>query len=240
MTTNSPSTIKLTDTQLVALSAASQRPDRSIAPPAHLKGGAIAKFAGGLIAKGIAEEIDADAGMAIIRRDGDRTFALMITATGLASLGIEQPNATSETATEDMGSAPSSGDDDVGAVRDQSKALAPDGDGSAGNPIAGPISGAEHGACGRSGVAATGVRAVPPSSAPREGTKLAQVIALLERAEGAVIGELMATTGWLAHTTRAALTGLRKRGYTVELKKGADGKESRYRITAMPIVAKAA
>jgi DNA-binding IclR family transcriptional regulator len=61
------------------------------------------------------------------------------------------------------------------------------------------------------------------------------VIALLERAEGAAIGELMATTGWLAHTTRAALTGLRKRGYTVELDKG-----SRYRMTAMLIVAKAA
>ncbi len=36
------------------------------------------------------------------------------------------------------------------------------------------------------------------------------------------------------------MTGLRKRGYTVELEKGAEGLESRYRITAMPIFAKAA
>ena len=50
-------------------------------------------------------------------------------------------------------------------------------------------------------------------SAPRGGSKLARVIALLERDHGATIAELIAATGWLAHTTRAALTGLRKRGY---------------------------
>ena len=42
-------------------------------------------------------------------------------------------------------------------------------------------------------------------------------IALLERDHGATIAELIAATGWLAHTTRAALTGLRKRGYAVSI-----------------------
>ena len=41
---------------------------------------------------------------------------------------------------------------------------------------------------------------------------------------------LVATTGWLPHTARAALTGLRKRGYTVLLERQ-DGKPSLYRIT---------
>lgn len=60
-------------------------------------------------------------------------------------------------------------------------------------------------------------------SAPRSGTKLAGVIALLDRAEGAGIDELTAATGWLPHTTRAALTGLRKRGMTLARGKREDG-----------------
>lgn len=51
-------------------------------------------------------------------------------------------------------------------------------------------------------------------SAPRDGTKLAQLVELLRRDQGATIAELVAATDWLPHTTRAALTGLRKRGYS--------------------------
>jgi hypothetical protein len=40
---------------------------------------------------------------------------------------------------------------------------------------------------------------------------------------------LVEATGWLPHTTRAALTGLRKRGYTVLLERQ-DSKPSLYRI----------
>ena len=49
--------------------------------------------------------------------------------------------------------------------------------------------------------------------APRGGTKLAEVVELLQRDRGATIDELIDATGWLPHTTRAALTGLRKRGF---------------------------
>ena len=48
-----------------------------------------------------------------------------------------------------------------------------------------------------------------------ETSKLALLIDLLRRADGATIVDLTQTTGWLAHTTRAAITGLRKRGYAV-------------------------
>jgi hypothetical protein len=41
------------------------------------------------------------------------------------------------------------------------------------------------------------------------------VLGLLQRSEGATIEQLIGATGWLPHTTRAALTGLRKRGYSV-------------------------
>ena len=50
---------------------------------------------------------------------------------------------------------------------------------------------------------------------PRSGSKLALVLGLLQRPEGATIDQLIGATGWLPHTTRAALTGLRKRGYSV-------------------------
>jgi ribosomal protein S12 methylthiotransferase accessory factor YcaO len=49
------------------------------------------------------------------------------------------------------------------------------------------------------------------------GTKQAKLIALLERAEGATITEIVKVTGWLPHTVRGAISGaLKKRlGLTV-------------------------
>lgn len=47
-------------------------------------------------------------------------------------------------------------------------------------------------------------------------TKVSMVVALLERDEGATLPDLIAATGWLPHTTRAALTGLRKKGHAIE------------------------
>ncbi|WP_237438079.1 DUF3489 domain-containing protein [Alteraurantiacibacter buctensis] len=45
------------------------------------------------------------------------------------------------------------------------------------------------------------------------------VLGLLQRPEGATIDQLVAATGWLPHTTRAALTGLRKKGHSVTSEK---------------------
>ena len=53
-----------------------------------------------------------------------------------------------------------------------------------------------------------------PVPAKRE-TKIDLVLGLLSRVEGATIDQLVAATGWLPHTTRAALTGLKKKGHTV-------------------------
>jgi hypothetical protein len=56
-----------------------------------------------------------------------------------------------------------------------------------------------------------------PSTAPVAKTsKAAAVLALLARADGATTPELIEATGWLPHTTRAALTGLRKKGHAIE------------------------
>lgn len=56
----------------------------------------------------------------------------------------------------------------------------------------------------------------------RANTKIAVVIALLEREDGATLDELVGATDWLPHTTRAALTGLRKRGRTIDKSKRGD------------------
>jgi len=41
-------------------------------------------------------------------------------------------------------------------------------------------------------------------------------VSLLKRTKGATVAEIMNSTGWQAHSVRAALTGLRKKGMTVE------------------------
>jgi len=41
----------------------------------------------------------------------------------------------------------------------------------------------------------------------RAGTKQAQIIALLQRPEGASIGEIVAATGWMAHSARGLISG---------------------------------
>ena len=73
----------------------------------------------------------------------------------------------------------------------------------------------------------------PARVVPRDGSKLALVIEHLQRADGVTIIDLTQATGWLPHTTRAALTGLRKRGYAVIRERiGAGG--SVYRILDVP------
>ena len=68
---------------------------------------------------------------------------------------------------------------------------------------------------------------------PREGTKKALVLSLLSRPQGATIDDLVGATGWLPHTTRAALTGLRKKGYEFAKSKNAEG-ETVYRTEKTP------
>jgi Protein of unknown function (DUF3489) len=74
---------------------------------------------------------------------------------------------------------------------------------------------------------------------PRQGSKLAEVVALLGRKQGVGIEELTSTTGWLPHSTRAALTGLRKRGYAIERSRSEQG-GSVYRIVVAAAPALAA
>jgi hypothetical protein len=55
----------------------------------------------------------------------------------------------------------------------------------------------------------------PAPSSPRAGSKIEMVMGLLRSDKGATVAALVEATGWLPHTTRAALTGLRKKGHAV-------------------------
>ena len=178
--------IKLTDTQLVLLGASAQRKDLCLVAPPTLKGGAAQKVASKLISTGLVKEVKAKRGDPIWRRDEESgaSYALKLTAAGAKAIAVDGA-AEPEDASEQS---------DALANRDQA-------------PILSRLDAKD----------ARPAEAMEPGpvrpAAPRDGSKLARVVALLERDHGATIEELIAATGWLAHTTRAALTGLRKRGY---------------------------
>ncbi|TNE42023.1 MAG: DUF3489 domain-containing protein [Alphaproteobacteria bacterium] len=55
------------------------------------------------------------------------------------------------------------------------------------------------------------------------------ILKLLKRSKGVRMQDLQKATGWKAHSIRAALTGLRRKGVPVERQKGKDG-VSRYSL----------
>lgn len=75
----------------------------------------------------------------------------------------------------------------------------------------------------------------PRSTKPRT-TKKAQLIQMLNRKSGADVVTISEKFGWLPHTTRAALTGLRKAGLEITTEKPGTGKPLRYRIADNPAV----
>jgi hypothetical protein len=197
--------IKLTDTQLVLLGAAAQRKDLFLVTSPTLKGATAQKVVSKLISAGFVKEVKAKAGNPIWRWDEESgaSYALKLTAAGAKAIAVDD---TAEP--EDAG-----GESDALANRDQAAILSK-----------------------LDAKDARPAESMEPSpirpSAPRGGSKLARVIGLLEGDHGATIEELIAATGWLAHTTRAALTGLRKRGYAVAIDRSNDKRGSFYHIPA--------
>ena len=69
----------------------------------------------------------------------------------------------------------------------------------------------------------------PSADRPLASTKRALLIGMLERPEGASVAEMGQRFGWLPHTVRAAITGLRHAGREVTRSKDAEGR-SVYRL----------
>lgn len=77
--------------------------------------------------------------------------------------------------------------------------------------------------------------AAPELNARAKGpSKRTQLIKLLSRKSGVDVTSISAKFGWQPHTTRAALSGLRKAGFEVVKEGSSVGKPTRYRIVSAP------
>lgn len=171
---------KLSDAQLVILTAAAQRADRNVLPlPGSLRGGAAAKVVTALLTRGLIAETmtdqtaKADAALdRIWRNDADgKAILLTITDAGLAAIGIEP------------------------------EGPAPDAD------------------------------PAPKPRTTRAGTKQAMLIEMLRAEGGATLDEIVAATGWLPHTARAAISNALKKKLGLEVtSEKVDGRGRCYRI----------
>jgi len=86
----------------------------------------------------------------------------------------------------------------------------------------------------------TNVRSNSTPATPREHSKLSQVMLMLSQEGGRTIEEVSKAMGWLPHTTRATLTGLRKRGIQIIRLTREGERGSSYRIESSPRTSMAA
>jgi hypothetical protein len=198
---------KPTDAESLMMCEALRREDHCLSPRPSLRGARVEKTGEKLIGLGLAHQVRAKSSYPVWRRDAETgaAFALKLTIAGAKAA------AAAETA---------SSDNEAGAAEDGARALKKP-------AVSTPDAKAE-------GAAAHLVNKRRDRGLPRATSKLAAVVALLSRSGGARLAELIAATGWLAHTTRAALTGLRKRGYVVTLDRSDRVSGSVYRIEPKP------
>ena len=196
-------TPKLTDTQLVVLTQAAQHPRLALTIPPRLKGGAVSKVIGPLVAKGFVEEVEHAPDLPAYRTREDGGTALVITNAGLTAIGVEPKQAEEE-------------HEELKPARRLKAGARP---GKAADRAVGPKKAREAAQEPAKG-SQPGVR--------REGTKQAQVIAMLERPGGATIAQIVEATGWLPHTVRGAIAGALKKRLGLEVT--SDTEEGRGRV----------
>lgn len=203
--------VKLTDSQLIVLSSAAARDDGLALTPRNMNKAAASKVGSSLVARKLMREIRSKPGMPVWRHDeDDRPISLMIARAGRNAIGVED-----ETVEEAAAQKPGRS-----KFADKPAQVS-------GRPVS--KSHSKRRKSKQAGCAAIQENANAPADEPRSGSKQLLIVTLLSAPSGASIDELIKATGWLPHTTRAALTGLRKRGFSIERSRD-DGKPSIYRI----------
>jgi hypothetical protein len=187
---------QLSDSQLVVLTAACQRPDCCVFPvTAKLKGNAAGNVLKSLLNKGLIKEVRAKRDDTVWRHDDSRgRMTLVATTDAFAALGIDPQDAG-----EDVEAAADEAPTDVKAKP---------------NPRPDKSRTKE-----------------PKAHRTRDGSKQAQLIAMLRRAKGATIDEIVNALEWQPHTVRGAIAGALKKKLSLEVTSEKDEKRGRiYRI----------
>lgn len=252
--------MKLSDTQGLVLSKASQHEQGLAAAPKTLPAAARNAVFRSMLKSGLLEECAAPreyAGLAWREHADGARIALRITDAGLRAIGVEpDEGVTPGTATATAG--------DTAAADDATRAEDPapldralvipaptrgpnlrqaaqsvldtwDDDADRG-ALAGPMERLRA-------LLAKPARTPRGPGAPRkarEGTKQEKVLAMLRRPEGATVAQIAEATGWAPHTVRGFFAGLKKKGIEVAVlervrrvgpnKEGAKGSYTVYRV----------
>jgi Protein of unknown function (DUF3489) len=197
--------MKLTDTQLVLLSAASQRGDRGIELAPNLKGGAAQKLVRKLLAEGLIEEVHAAGSLPVWRRAEDnQPLALRITKRGLAAIQVDEGGSPPEA--------------EEPRETQQGADLTPD---KLPRRVAAASRKKTRGEVSR--------QSGEPS---RADSKQARVIEMLGRRPGATIATIMKATGWQQHRVRGFFAAVVRKKLGLTLMSQKNGEKRVYRIIA--------
>jgi hypothetical protein len=204
--------MKLSDTQLLILSSASQRSDHAALLPANLKGSAAKKVVDRLLKEKLLQELHAKDDLPVWRRgDDNRPYSLRITQAGLRAIEVE----------------------DVAERTDNNAAPDPD-EVAAADMSTETKSGERLSLAKRSGTkktaAVSGKAPKAPSDRAKSHSKQDKIVALLQRPKGATLEALVKETQWQKHSVRGFLAGtVRKKLKLPLLSEKVDGVRN-YRI----------